>query len=74
MRHVDEETNALIVAVFSGPHGQALLDRWDDVYLRQPVCPPGCVEGYGYKREGENALIIKIRRIVNTAKNPRVTA
>ena len=72
-RQIDEETKAMIISVFANPQGLQLLDRWDDIYLRQPTCPPGCVEGYGYKREGENAFIIKLRRIVNEAQNPQVS-
>jgi uncharacterized protein YfbU (UPF0304 family) len=67
-RKIDEETRNLVIAVFANPHGIQLLDRWDDLYVRQPVCPPGSIEGYGYKREGENAFIIKIRSIVNNAQ------
>lgn len=59
-----------IIAVFCNPHGLQLLETLKETFLNQPVCPPGCLEGYGYKREGENALIIRIATIVKNAMNP----
>lgn len=73
-RHLDEETKNLIIAVFSNPHGIQLLDRWDDLHLRQPVCPIGAPEGTGYARSAVNDFIVKIRRIVNEAQTPGTKA
>jgi hypothetical protein len=73
LRNLDQKLREQIVAVFANPHGMQLLDTLEDFYLRQPVCPPGCVKGYGYKREGENSFIIKLRAIVNNAQKPVVT-
>lgn len=76
-RHeIEEDTNRMIVSLFASPDGLRLLDRWDDIYLRQPTCPVGCAEGYGYARSAVNEFIVKIRRIVNEAQlknEPRYT-
>lgn len=65
---VDKRLREQVIAVFANPNGLQLLDTLDDLYLRQPVSPAGCVEGYGYMREGENRLILKLRAIVNSAQ------
>jgi hypothetical protein len=59
-----------IIHVFCNPHGIQLLDTLEEIFLKQPVCPPGCVEGYGFKRDGENQLIIRIANIARQAMNP----
>ncbi|CAB4240889.1 hypothetical protein UFOVP23_33 [uncultured Caudovirales phage] len=68
--HIDvqQRFREQVISVFANPHGMQLLDTLDDLYVRQPVSPAGCVEGYGYMREGENRLIIKLRAIVNSAQ------
>ncbi len=68
--HMNNRLKEQIISVFSNPHGMQLLDTLEEIFLRQPVCPPGCVKGYGYKREGENQLIIRIRSIVNQSMQP----
>lgn len=70
MSEVNKRLRDQIIAVFANPHGLQLLNTLEDIFLRQPVCPPGCVEGYGYKREGENSLIIRFRAVVDSAMNP----
>lgn len=70
LSQVNNRLKEQIIAVFGNPHGLQLLDTLEEIFLRQPVCPPGCVEGYGYKREGENGLIIRFRAIVNQALQP----
>ena len=62
-----------VIAVFCNPHGVQLLETFKEVFLQQPVCPPGCVEGYGYMREGENGLIVRISNIVKNAMKPSPT-
>lgn len=56
-----------IIGVFCNPHGAQLLDTLEDMFIKQPTCPVGSPEGYGYFREGQNSLILKIRAIVNGA-------
>mgnify|MGYP003655533436 CR=1 FL=1 len=68
VKQIDQKFREQVIATFCTPHGMQLLDTLDDLYVRQPVCPAGCVEGYGYMREGENRLIIKLRAIVNSAQ------
>ena len=65
---MDKRLKEQVTAVFCNPHGLQLLDTLDDLYVRQPVCPAGCPEGYGYMREGQNSLILKIRAIVHAAQ------
>ena len=60
-----------ILAVFNGPEGDALLDMWDDVFVRQPVVIVGAHEGENEMREGRNAFIRKIRQTVNRARGVR---
>lgn len=67
-KDVENKLRDQIVAIFANPLGMQLLDTLDDLYIRQPVCPPGSPEGFGYMREGENRLILKIRAIVNSAQ------
>lgn len=67
-KELDAMLREQVTAVFCNPHGLQLLNTLEDIYIRQPVCPAGCIEGYGYMREGENRLILKIRRIVNQAQ------
>lgn len=67
-RDIAQRFREQVIATFCTPHGEQLLDTLDDLYVRQPVCPAGCPEGYGYMREGENRLILKLRAIVNSAK------
>lgn len=73
-RQFDIELKNLIISVFANPQGLQLLDRWDDVHLRQPVCPVGAPEGYGYARSAVNEFIVKIRAIVNEAQTPGTKA
>ena len=73
-RQFDVELKNLIISVFANPQGLQLLDRWDDVHLRQPVCPVGAPKGTGYARSAVNDFIIKIRRIVNEAQTPGTKA
>lgn len=68
LSQVNNRLRQQVIEVFMNPLGLQLLDTLEDLYVRQPVCPPGCVEGYGYKREGENALILKLRNIINQAQ------
>jgi hypothetical protein len=70
LANVNNRLKEQIVAVFANPHGLQLLETLKEIFLYQPVCPPGSVEGYGYKREGENQLIIRIATIVKNAMNP----
>lgn len=65
---IEQYFSSQVIAVFNTPHGQQLLNTLEDLYIRQPVCPAGCVEGYGYMREGENRLILKLMRIARQAK------
>jgi hypothetical protein len=60
-----------VLAVFNSPEGDALLDAWDDIYLRQPVFVLGAPEGYAQMREGENNIVRKIRKTVNRARGPK---
>jgi len=69
-KQFDEETKGLVVTVFATPHGLQLLDRWEDLHLRQSVCPIGAPEGTGYARSAVNDFIVKIRRIINEAQKP----
>ena len=73
MAQLNSKLRDEVVQVFANPHGLQLLDTLEDIFLKQPVCPPGCVEGYGYKREGENQLIVRIRNIVTQAMTPVVS-
>ncbi len=73
-KDVTKRLHDQVVAVFANPHGMQLLDTLDDLYVRQPVCPAGCVEGYGYLREGENRLILRLRSIVNAAQQASFTS
>lgn len=68
IKNLDQRLKENVIAVFSNPHGMQLLDTLDELYVRQPVCPAGCPEGYGYMREGENRLIIKLRAIITNAQ------
>jgi len=70
LTQVNSRLKEQIIAVFATPHGLQLLETLKETFLLQPVCPPGCLEGYGYKREGENGLIIRIATIVKNAMNP----
>jgi len=72
IKQMDQRFREQVIATFCTPHGMQLLDTLDDLYVRQPVSPAGCVEGYGFMREGENRLIIKLRAIVNSAQKEPV--
>lgn len=67
LAHDNAKLKEQVITVFCNPHGLQLLDTLEEVFLRQPVCPPGCIEGYGHYREGENQLVLRIRKIVNNA-------
>ncbi len=56
------------LAVFNSPEGDALLDMWDDVFIRQPVIIVGSQPGENEMREGRNTFIRKIRQTVNRAR------
>lgn len=66
-KDVRDKLKDQIIGVFSNPHGLQLLETLEEMFVRQSVSPPGCPEGYGYFREGQNSLILKIRSIVNAA-------
>lgn len=68
IKEIDNLLRERVLTVLANPNGEQLLDTLDDMYVRQPVSPPGCTEGYGYYREGQNSLILKLRRIVAAAK------
>lgn len=63
-RQLDQKT----LEVFNNPHGDVLLDAWDDFYIRQPVFRPGDVPGSTEMREGRNAFIRYIRTTVQRAR------
>lgn len=56
------------LAVFNSTEGDALLDMWDDFFLRQPVIILNSVAGENEMREGRNSFIRKIRATVNRAR------
>jgi hypothetical protein len=68
MKGLDQKLKEQVIAVFCNPHGLQLLDTLYEMFVHQPVSPPGSVKGYGFMREGENRLIIKLRAIVNNAQ------
>jgi hypothetical protein len=57
-----------VVAVFLNAQGEQLLNTLEDLYIRQPVCPVDCPEGYGYFREGQNSVIYRIQQMINKAR------
>jgi hypothetical protein len=74
-KNMQEAVNAInlmadqkILAVFNSPEGDALLDIWDDIYVRQAVILPKGLPGENEMREGRNAFIRHIRMIVNRAR------
>lgn len=68
MTEIQKRFRQQVIEVFLNPQGLQLLDTLEDLYVRQPVCPPGCIEGFGYRREGENAFILKLRAIIKDAQ------
>lgn len=57
-----------ILAVFQSPEGDALLDCWDDMYVRQPVVRLNDKPGANEMREGVNGFIRMIRAVVNRSR------
>jgi len=57
-----------LLALFNSPEGDAVLEMWDDFYLRQAVIIPGAPAGTDEMREGRNAFIRTIRATVNRAR------
>jgi hypothetical protein len=43
-------------------NGTNLLKLLKEMFFDLPVCPPGCKEGYGYYREGQNDVFRYIER------------
>lgn len=68
---IDSYLREQVISVFCNPHGLQLLDTLEDLYLRQPVSPAGCAKGYGFMREGENRIILRLRGIVNNAQKEK---
>lgn len=57
------------LAVFNSPEGDALLEMWDDYFIRQGVIILGAPAGENEMREGRNQFIRRIRAVVNRARN-----
>lgn len=68
MKDLDEHLYQRVIAALLDAEGQLLLNTLEDIYIRQPVCPPGAVEGWGYYREGQNSVIFKLVRMIEKAR------
>lgn len=65
---IRNQLNQKILAIFNSPEGDALLDMWDDIYVRQAVIIEGAPPEANAAREGRNAFIRTIRAVVNRAR------
>lgn len=72
-QHMANKLKDQIIAVFSNPHGMQLIETLVEAFVHKPTWQPGCPEGYGYKREGENSLILYFKHIAEKAQTPVVT-
>lgn len=63
-----------IISVFNTPEGMQLLDTLMEGFVHKPTWVPGAPEGYGYKREGENSLILYFKGIAERAQQPSQVA
>lgn len=68
IEEIQMQLDQKILAVFNSPEGDALLDMWDDVFVRQSVVIVGAQPGENEMREGRNSFIRKIRQTVNRAR------
>jgi len=68
MKDLDEHLYQLVISVFLNAQGELLLNALEDLYIRQPVCPPGSVKGWGHYREGQNSIVFKLRRMIEKAR------
>jgi hypothetical protein len=62
------EFNKAIAQVFSHPLGEYVLGYIRNRTIERSVCPPGCAEGYGYFREGQNDLVRQIEDAIKRGK------
>lgn len=69
IRDLQLEHDQKLLSVFNSTEGDALLDAWDDFYVRQPVFVNGNNGAWTTEmREGRNAFIRAIRAKVNTSR------
>lgn len=55
----------LAKTVLNNPHGRELLAELEKMFIKKPICPPGCVEGYGYWRDGQASVVLTLERLVD---------
>lgn len=62
------EFNNAIAQVFAHPLGEFVLQYMRSKTIERPVSPPGCVEGYGYFREGQNDWVRQMEDAIRRGK------
>ena len=62
---MERKIRGLMVDTFNTASGKALLDAWDDVYIRQVTWQPNVPKGYAEYRAGQNNIVLTVRAVVN---------
>lgn len=64
-----DDTNKLMLRVFSTEDGQRLLAWWREHLLEQPVAVPGSSSDFAFYREGQNSVIRDLEARIKRARN-----
>lgn len=52
-----------VMATDAGKH---FLNELTNFYMNRPFCPPGCVEGFGYYRDGQASVLRDLWNMLKT--------
>ena len=65
----DDRILTLVANIFGySEEGKELLKLISKKYLEAPVCPHDKPASYGYYRDGQNSMVLKIKKILEISK------